>query len=641
MRSALVLLLLVACSRPDSDELGDVEAANTVAALCSGAPTRGAPTCIDPFLNAAVVPQQDGFSPHQAVALTPHCEAGALLNGRCLERATGSMRATPAAGLGNRAPYLYCNGQGSLVDGQCLDPVTERLVPSTDGFSPRQDVVFRPANTSRISVNALGVETPFEQMGHLPYVQKNNAFRGSAGIAISANGRYAAFHSAASTLTPNVTALNPKIYVVDLLTRSVELISTNEAGVVGTGEAFDPNLSADGRYVCFTYVGGANDPLGFGANGNVVVKDRHTGRLIAASGNSKENNRYCWMSGDGQTVVFVSEATDLHPEKKSSIAEVFLYRLTDGYLGRVTSVGGGAGANGDTIGVGVSHNGCRIVFDSTATNLVEQQTWGVPQIYLRDVCADSASGPKFQLVSTNPNGEPLRPGYVRASTCPYPGSGACFEGQHGGPFTKVEGCSGIGCFTALGSDTPSITAHGQLVAFTSYSYDQVPSSNYGHSDVFVKNLANGELERVSAGHCNTNARGTSADPHLSPDGRYVAFESNATNLLEQPTPEGFMHAFAFDRVQRKTLLVSRTASGAIPAATARCLDVNQSVYPAASPPRCSDPATHVLFDIYQGGAPRVAANGNIAWQSDSSQLVPGDKDEAWDVFFVNAEKLPR
>lgn len=628
MRSALASLLLLACSRPDEQP---EPAVTRTDALCSGASTRSAASCIDPFLETHVTPRRDGFSPHQAVAQTPYCDHGDL-DGRCLDRETGSMRRL----AGDRGPYAYCNGPGSVIGGACIDPVSELLVPSTDGFSAAQDLVFRPATTSRISVNALGVETPPAFMGQLPSMPKNRMPRGSAGVALSANGRYAAFHSAARGLTRNVSDLSPKIYVVDLLTRAVEVVSTNEVGVVSNGNASDPTLSADGRYVCFTYAGSTYDSLGYGTNQNVLVKDRHTGRLFSASGDSTGNNHSCVISGDGLTVVFISEATDLDPGKTTTTPEVFLRHLGHGYLRRVTEAPNGGGANAPSSGLALSHNGCLVVFATAATNLVEYETWGVQQLYTRDVCNDFGGTPRFMLVSTGSNGDALRPGFVRAASCT---GRDCFEGQFGGPYRKVDSCAGLGCFAARGSDTASITAHGQLIAFTSYSFDAVPMANRGNSDVFVKNLSTGELERISLGAAQTSARGSSAAPHLSPDGRYVAFESEATNLLAQPTPEGFTHVFTFDRVERKTLLVSRTPAGGIPSGEARCMDANQTVYPAATPPHCG--ASDVLFDVYRGAAPRVGANGNVVWQADSSELVNRDRNEAWDVFLVNADKLPR
>ena len=102
------------------------------------------------------------------------------------------------------------------------------------------------------------------------------------------------------------------------------------------------------------------------------------------------------------------------------------------------------------------------------------------------------------------------------------------------------------------SDLPSISAHGRYVAFESDASDLVPGDTNGQRDVFVRDLARGTIERVSVASDGTQANGPSSYPSISATGRYVAFSSNATNLTGTSASGAFLH----DRVSGATVVVA-------------------------------------------------------------------------------------
>ncbi len=112
---------------------------------------------------------------------------------------------------------------------------------------------------------------------------------------------------------------------------------------------------------------------------------------------------------------------------------------------------------------------------------------------------------------------------------------------------------------------PSISRNGRFIAFTSSASNLVEEDNNGFSDIFVHDMETGITERVSRGYPGDEADGQSFLPSISWDGRMVAFTSSATNLVPGEKRQG-PAVYVFDKATERTTLVSvsgdgRTASG--------------------------------------------------------------------------------
>ena len=81
------------------------------------------------------------------------------------------------------------------------------------------------------------------------------------------------------------------------------------------------------------------------------------------------------------------------------------------------------------------------------------------------------------------------------------------------------------------SSEPSISAEGRYVAFTSYASNLVFGDSNNTADVFVRDLVNGTTQRVSIANGGFESNNYSQNPSISADGRYVAFQSLADNLV--------------------------------------------------------------------------------------------------------------
>jgi Tol biopolymer transport system component len=105
------------------------------------------------------------------------------------------------------------------------------------------------------------------------------------------------------------------------------------------------------------------------------------------------------------------------------------------------------------------------------------------------------------------------------------------------------------------SGLPAVSASGRFVAFESAASNLVPGDTNGASDVFVHDRATGATTRVSVTSGGAQANGGSFDPAISADGRFVAFNSDASKLVSGDT-NGKFDVFVHDRVARRTTLVS-------------------------------------------------------------------------------------
>ena len=107
---------------------------------------------------------------------------------------------------------------------------------------------------------------------------------------------------------------------------------------------------------------------------------------------------------------------------------------------------------------------------------------------------------------------------------------------------------------------PSLSADGRYVAFASQASNLVTGDTNGTSDVFVRDRQTGATTRVSVDSSGTQGNNGSAEPSLSADGRYVAFTSQADNLVTGDT-NGKADVFVHDRQTAQTTRVSVDSAG--------------------------------------------------------------------------------
>ncbi|MGE0028812.1 MAG: hypothetical protein AB7O78_06235 [Thermoleophilia bacterium] len=212
--------------------------------------------------------------------------------------------------------------------------------------------------------------------------------------AISGNGRYVAFESDTTDLAPGDSAGTSDIWLRDLQTDETTLISrgSGAAGVAGDRDSFEPSISDDGRYVAFSSYAKTFAPDDTDDLPSVYVRDRIAGtttlvsRATGAPGAPANNDAFeADISGDGRFVAFTSAASNLGADGGNGTRDVFVRDLANGTTTLVSRGQGVAGppAQGTSEAPVISDDGRYVAFESDAP-LVAGAFAGV-NIYRRDL----------------------------------------------------------------------------------------------------------------------------------------------------------------------------------------------------------------------------------------------------------------
>jgi hypothetical protein len=230
---------------------------------------------------------------------------------------------------------------------------------------------------------------------------------GSFFPSLSADGNRVSFTSAASNLVltdTNSGALAPAtdIFVRDLTAGTTTLVSVNSAGTdSANGVSFDSRISADGSHVAFesgatNLVSGLTDTNGVV---DVFVRDLTAGTTFLASINSagtgtgSAESRFPYLSANGNRVAFRSAANNLVTIDTNIVFDIFVRDLSAGTTipASINSAGTATG-NGTSPSLGgISADGNRVAFGSSASDLVTTPGVSTTNIYVRDIAAGTTT----------------------------------------------------------------------------------------------------------------------------------------------------------------------------------------------------------------------------------------------------------
>ena len=386
-------------------------------------------------------------------------------------------------------------------DGRFVAFVTDatNLVPGdTNGIS---DVFVRDrqtGQTTRVSVSSAGA-------------QANN----HTGIGkISADGRYVTFHSLASNLVAGDTNNVADVFVHDRQTGTTSRVSVSSAGAQGNGESRSPDISADGRFV--TFLSGASNLVSGDTNGyfDVFIRDRQaaTTRRVSlsssgAQGNDSSNLPVAAVSADGRYVAFHSYATNLVPGDTNGAGDIFVRDRVNNQTTRVSINSTGGQGDGWSGYPAISADGRYVSFSSEATNLVPGDTNNLIDIFVHD----RQTGQTSRVSVSSAGGQ---------------------QDQDTDPWEA---------WSALSGD-------GRYVTFWSYATNLVSGDTGNWADVFIHDRQTGQTSRISVSIAGAQGNQDSGvfGLDLSADGRYLAFNSYATNLVPGDAT-GAADIFLWDR----------------------------------------------------------------------------------------------
>jgi Tol biopolymer transport system component len=206
---------------------------------------------------------------------------------------------------------------------------------------------------------------------------------------LSADGRYVAFESLATNLVAGDTNTKRDIFVRDRQTGTTTLISKSSAGVQGNGNSFSPSFSDNGRYV--TFVSASTNLVSVPTSGadHIYVRDRQTGTTYMVSKSTAgvegdSGSSDPMISADGRYVTFMSYAANLVTGDTNSKSDVFVRDRQTGITTFVSKSSAGVPGDGYSYHPSISSDGRYVAFDSSGTNLVAADTNAVSDVFVRD-----------------------------------------------------------------------------------------------------------------------------------------------------------------------------------------------------------------------------------------------------------------
>ena len=352
--------------------------------------------------------------------------------------------------------------------------------PDTNGV---QDIYLRDnvtATTQRVSVASGGGETDL----------------GSYNPTVSVDGRYVAFASDATNLVTDDTNGLTDIFVRDMAAGVTVRVSVSLAGGDSSGASYSPAISADGHRIAFA--SDAPDLVADDTNGTTDVfvrefqPDLSSGSTVRVStsifgGDSDAASYSPVISGDGSTVAFVSDATNLVSDDTDGTTDVFAVGLAPGSVTtRVSVAAGGGDPDGPSFFSALSADGRFVAFASLATNIVTDDTNGQMDVFR----FDRTDGSTVRVNVPSAGGE---------------ANGFAYS--------------------------PSLSGDGSVVVFASDATNLVPGDGNSMADVFARDVSAGTTVRVSRSTTGGDADGQSFGPVVTDDGTQVAFASAASNLI--------------------------------------------------------------------------------------------------------------
>lgn len=409
---------------------------------------------------------------------------------------------------------------------------------------------------------------------------------------VSDDGQIVAFRSSASNLIAGDDNELPDVYLRDLGAGTIERVNVDPAGNVLNFTdlyrgSYAPSVSDDGQRVVFT---------GYRDFAQGVLRDRAANTTIevlqisfTADNVDRQARQESRISGNGQFVVFHSLAAFQNSEPPSArptdigtrgMHSIFLYdaqmqptpmaeRLSRPDFSSDASCVSDPlvecpEGNADSFAASVSDDGSRVAFHSHAGNLVPEDDNDLQDVFV-----------KFRF-----------------------DAGSNYAGI-AGPITRAS-VSSVGVQANDDSVEAMISGNGRFVAFRSLASNLVSGDDNGRWDIFVHDLDTATTTRASVASDGSQANHDSFSPSLSDDGRYVAFRSNASNLV------------AGDLNSRQDIYVHDRQTGL----TAR----------VSVPIGGGDSDGH-------SDAPTISGDGGwIVFESDASNLVPDDTNRSRDIF---------
>ncbi|NID16521.1 TolB family protein [Luteibacter yeojuensis] len=305
----------------------------------------------------------------------------------------------------------------------------------------------------------------------------------------SGDGRFLVFSSNATNLVAGRTFGHKQVFRKDIASGAVEMVSIAADGRAGGLDSANPVASADGSRVAFMSFS-ALAPGCREGQANIYLRDipRSATTCISTGLDGRAANGPSLqpaISGDGRFVAFSSSASNLVALDGNHADDIFVRDVEKGTMLRASVGSHGEEAHGGSIEPWLSGDGARLVFSSSASNLVDGAGGGLQRVYIRDLRANTLSlaGPSGSHIANDWSGQ------------------------------------------------PRISADGNVVVFLSAATNLDGAATDGRRNIYRWDIPHQRIGRVSVPRDGGDLDGDCFQPAVSADGGVVAFRSNARNLV--------------------------------------------------------------------------------------------------------------
>jgi hypothetical protein len=406
---------------------------------------------------------------------------------------------------------------------------------------------------------------------------------------ISADGRVVAFTSLDNPFIPDDTNTWQDVFVRDLVSGSLRRLTGEPSPPYTIPQTTaEPVVSAEGHHVVYSLLRG---PVSGGTqvSGSILWYDLLTQSNVLVNSFSK----YTSISSNGNLVVFESTVQAstyvTNISEANSGSDIFLRDMTTGEF-RLISMNytGTASGNGASSNALLSPNGRWVAFESTATDLLASNvTAGLRSAFARDLLSNTT-----EVVSVSTQGTPQMGSRGRAA---FSGDSryVAFVGDNY-PILRRDLQLKTSAMVATGGENPSLNWDGRFIAYQTLPFQAVPQ-------VYVTDMQSGLSKLLSANPSGAPGNGSSTTAQITPDGRFIVFQSLASDLV-QNDHNNASDIFVADRILGTVLLLSINRDG------------------TASGNGASSKAS-------------LSADGRkVVFQSLANDLIPGDYNDRRDVF---------
>ena len=363
----------------------------------------------------------------------------------------------------------------------------------------------------------------------------------------------------------------------------IMLVSVNSSGVAGSNDSEEATVSRDGRYVAF--VSTATNLVTDDTNGDydIFLHDVQTGitsRVSVSTAGSQGGGPpgstasfYPDISYDGRFVAFEGEPVDFVPDDTNDSYDIFLRDTLTPLTTRVSVSTAGSEGDSDSYRPAISGDGRYVAFHSASENLVPGGPMGIQQVFLRDtqsfitsMVSVSSAGTPGDSISNYPDisSDGRYVVFESSGTNLVPGVSNVYKDIYLHD-TQTEMTSKVSVSTA-GSEAnancsePAISGNGRYVVFNSGASNLVPGDDNAQTDVFLHDVQTEITSRVSVSTGGTQAGSGCWYPDVSEDGRYVVWESNSDNLVSDDNNNA-TDIFVRDTQTNTTSRISVNAAG--------------------------------------------------------------------------------